>query len=181
MSEMVNNDRFSVPPPQDFDTVGFQGSMQQVLQENIGSYVIVDFLIGTGNLDTRQGVLYTVASQFLVLFDDINLRYIVCDIFSVKFVTFLLPGYRPGQVRETALEDLVANQARANEIAESAGRGTNSSTGNLDTTGSDVINRQFQSTSNVNASETMARMPVTTAQAAYAHVRKADSGTLPRR
>ena len=171
MSEMMQNDRFTVPPPQDFDTVGFQGSMQQVLQENIGSYVIIDFLIGTNGLETRQGVLYTVASQFVVLFDDINLRYVVCDIFSVKFVTFLLPGYRPGQVRLSALEDLVADQARANELATPG-----STEGNLDTTGADVINRQFQSTSNVNAAETMARTPVTTSQAAYAHaVRRTNS------
>ena len=176
MSEMMTNNGFTVPPAQDFDTVGFQGSLQQILQENIGNYVIVDFLIGTGNLETRQGVLYDVASQFLVLFDDINLRYVVCDIFSVKFVTFLLPGYRPGQVREAALEDLAAQQARANQLAEA-----NAAEGNLDTTGTDVINRQSQSTSNVNAAETMARMPLTTAQAAYQHIRKADSGTPPRR
>ena len=168
MSEMTNNGSFTVPPPQDFDTVGFQGSLQQILQENIGNYVIVDFLIGTGNLESRQGVLYDVASQFLVLFDDINLRYVVCDIFSVKFVTFLLPGYRPGQVRQTALEQL-REQAAAADI------------GNLDTTGTDAINRQSQSTSNVNAAETMARVPVTTAQAAYAHVRKSDAGTQSRR
>ena len=166
MSEMMSNGSFTVPPPQDFDTVGFQGSLQQILQENIGNYVIVDFLIGTGNLESRQGVLYDVASQFLVLFDDINLRYIVCDIFSVKFVTFLLPGYRPGQVREAALEEL---RERASEALD-----------NLDTTGTDVVNRQSQSTSNVNAAETMARVPVTPAQAAYAHLRKSDSGTRPR-
>ena len=168
MSETTNMS-FHIPPAQDFDTVGFQGSLQQILQENIGSYVIVDFLIGTGNLESRQGVLYTVASQFLVLFDDINLRYVVCDIFSVKFVTFLLPGYRPGQVRQTALEELASQQAEANAIADSA-------TDNLDTTGSDVINRQFQSTSNVNAAETLARAPVTTAQAAYAHAVRRNTG-----
>ena len=166
MSEMMNNGNFTVPPPQDFDTVGFQGSMQQVLQENIGNYVIVDFLIGTGNLESRQGVLYTVASQFLVLFDDINLRYVVCDIFSVKFVTFLLPGYRPGQVRQAALEELRAQAAE--------------DIGNLDTTGTDTINRQFQSTSNVNAAETMARAPLTTAQAAYAHAVRKSGGTSTR-
>ena len=162
MSE-TNTDNFTVPPAQDFDTVGFQGSMQQVLQENIGNYVIVDFLIGTNGLETRQGVLYTVASQFLVLFDDINLRYVVCDIFSVNFVTFLLPGYRPGQVRQTALEQLRSQAAE--------------DIGNLDTTGADAINRQSQSTSNVNAAETLARAPVTTSQAAYAHaVRRTTPG-----
>lgn len=92
MSESIRNGSFNVPPDQDFDTISFQGSMQQVLQENIGNYVIVEFLIGTGSLISRQGILYSVASQFLVLYDEFEARYIVCDIFSVKFVTFLLPG-----------------------------------------------------------------------------------------
>lgn len=101
MSESPAINGFNVPPDQDFNTVSFQGSMQQVLQENIGNYVIVEFLIGTGSLISRQGVLYSVASQFLVLFDEFESRYVVCDIFSVKFVTFLLPGYRPGQIPAT--------------------------------------------------------------------------------
>ena len=101
MSETTVNTSFNVPPDQDFNTVTFQGSMQQVLQENIGNYVIVEFLIGTGSLISRQGVLYSVASQFLVLYDEFESRYVVCDIFSVKFVTFLLPGFRPGQIPAT--------------------------------------------------------------------------------
>ena len=37
MSEMTPmGGVFTVPPDQDFDTVTFQGSMQQVLQENVG-------------------------------------------------------------------------------------------------------------------------------------------------
>ena len=97
MSEMTN-ESFNVPPEQDFNTESFQGSMQQVLQDNVGNYVLVEFLIGTNQLVTRQGLLYSVASQFLVLYDEIEARYIVCAIFSVKFVTFLRPGYRPGQI-----------------------------------------------------------------------------------
>lgn len=90
MSEMTNtNGTFSVPPDQDFDTMSFQGSMQQVLQENVGKYVIVEFLIGTGSLTSRQGMLYYVGAQFLVLYDEFESRFVVCDIFSVKFVTFL--------------------------------------------------------------------------------------------
>jgi hypothetical protein len=90
MSEMTNvNGGFTVPPDQDFDTISFQGSMQQVLQENMGKYVIVEFLIGTGSLTSRQGMLYYVGTQFLVLYDEFDSRYVVCDIFSVKFVTFL--------------------------------------------------------------------------------------------
>ena len=63
--------------------------MQQVLQENVGKYVIVEFLIGTGSLTSRQGMLYYVGAQFLVLYDEFESRFVVCDIFSVKFVTFL--------------------------------------------------------------------------------------------
>ena len=90
MSEMTPmGGAFTVPPDQDFDTVTFQGSMQQVLQENVGNYVIVEFLIGTGSLTSRQGQLYYVGAQFLVLYDEFEDRFVVCDIFSVKFVTFL--------------------------------------------------------------------------------------------
>ena len=90
MSEMTtSNGVCTVPPDQDFDTVTFQGSMQQVLQENVGKYVIVEFLIGTSGMTSRQGLLYYVGAQFLVLYDEFESRFVVCDIFSVKFVTFL--------------------------------------------------------------------------------------------
>lgn len=90
MSEMTPmGGAFHVPPDQDFNTMSFQGSMQQVLQENVGKYVIVEFLIGTGSLTSRQGMLYYVGTQFLVLYDEFESRFVVCDIFSVKFVTFL--------------------------------------------------------------------------------------------
>ena len=90
MSEMTNTGgAFNVPPDQDFNTLGFQGSMQQVLQENVGKYVIVEFLIGTNGLTSRQGMLYYVGTQFLVLLDEFESRFIVCDIITLKFVTFL--------------------------------------------------------------------------------------------
>ena len=101
MSE-TNNNNFQVPPNQDFDTVGFQGSMQQILQDNTGNYVIIDFLIGSENLVTKQGILYNVGSQFVVLYDALNSWWVVCDIFAVKFVTFLMPNHRPGQVLNSA-------------------------------------------------------------------------------
>lgn len=96
MSEMDSG--FQVPAEQPFDTEAFQGSMQQVLQDNIGTYVSVDFLIGTQSIVTKQGILYAVGAQFIVLYDDVNQQYTVCDIFAVKFITFYLPGHRPGQV-----------------------------------------------------------------------------------
>ena len=114
MSEQGTNQiqQLQVPPAQNFDTANFQGSMQEVLHENIGKYVLVDFLIGTSNLVTRQGFLYYVGTQFIVLYDSLNLRYVVCDIFSIKFVTFLLPGYQPGQIQTT---QVVSEMTQASE------------------------------------------------------------------
>ena len=101
MSEANGYNNFQTPAEENFNTMTFQGSIQQVLSENIGSYVIIDFFMGTSVLETRQGILYSVASQYVVLYDEINRHYVVCDIFSIKFVTFLLPNYRPGQVPTT--------------------------------------------------------------------------------
>lgn len=123
MSEM--NSEFQVPASQDFDTQSFQGSMQQVLHENIGKYVIVDFLLGTNLLETRQGYLYDVAAQYIVLFDEINLHYVVCDVFTIKFVTFLLPNYRPGQV--PALQDTLDTVRTRNEAPAQDGAQTGAS------------------------------------------------------
>lgn len=124
MSETNTNQDFRVPATENFDTESFAGSMQQVLQGNIGKYVIVDFFMGTGSLEQREGYLYDVASQYIVLFDDINLHYVVCDVFSIKFVTFLLPNYRPGQVPALleALENAQRNmpQSSADSAATSA-------------------------------------------------------------
>ncbi len=117
MSETSQNQDFRVPASQDFNTDSFAGSMQQVLQDNIGKYVIVEFFMGTNTLQQREGYLYDVAAQYIVIFDDINLQYVVCDVFSIKFVTFLLPNYRPGQV--PALLEALEN-ARQNTPADTA-------------------------------------------------------------
>jgi len=128
MSEMTTqNGAFTVPPDQNFDTLGFQGSMQQVLQENVGKYVIVEFLIGTNGLTSRQGMLYYVGTQFLVLLDEFESRFIVCDIFSVKFVTFLegrsastYPTLDQTAVQGTAAMDAPAVEASALSPSQAA-------------------------------------------------------------
>lgn len=119
MSEIPSNGDFNTTPEQDFNTVAFQGSMQQVLQDNIGSYVLIEFLIGSNSLETRQGILYSVASQFLVLFDELNQRYVVCDIFSVKFVTFLVLANATVQPR-TSLGTTEATDSTATAASEPA-------------------------------------------------------------
>ena len=118
MSEMNMGGTFTVPPNQDFDTITFQGSMQQVLQENVGKYVIVEFLIGTGSLTSRQGMLYYVGAQFLVLYDEFEARFVVCDIFSVKFVTFLegRSATTYPSLDQTAVQDTSSPDAPALEV-----------------------------------------------------------------
>ena len=132
MSEQGTNQiqQLQVPPAQNFDTANFQGSMQEVLHENIGKYVLVDFLIGTSNLVTRQGFLYYVGTQFIVLYDSLNLRYVVCDIFSIKFVTFLLPGYQPGQIQTPAEFEMHPGTPNTQVVSEmtQASEGTSDST-----------------------------------------------------
>lgn len=82
----------NTPPETDMNTEAFQGSMQQILSENIGAYVVVEFLIGTQNMTLREGYIYNVGRSFLVLYNHDNQEYIVCDVFSVKFVTFPVPA-----------------------------------------------------------------------------------------
>ena len=86
---------FTTPPQQSFDTEEMRGSMQNVLASNIGEYVVIEFLIGTELIMRKQGILYHVGTSYVTLYDDDVRNFIVCDIFSIKFVYFYLPGDRP--------------------------------------------------------------------------------------
>lgn len=78
-----------------FDTAGMQGSMQQLLSENLGKFVLADFLVGVSNIVRRVGILYSVGRSFLVLYQEEFHVFQVCDIFSLKFISFFPPGYEP--------------------------------------------------------------------------------------
>lgn len=86
---------FNTPPQPTFDNEEMIGSIQRMLSENIGEYVVISFLIGTQEIVRKQGILYFVGRSFVTLFDDQAKNFIVCDIFSVKFVYFYMPGDRP--------------------------------------------------------------------------------------
>lgn len=88
---------FHTPPQQSFDNEEMRGSMQHILAENIGEFVVVEFLIGTEIIMRKQGILYFVGRSFVTLYDDELQVFIVCDIFSIKFVYFYLPSNRPTQ------------------------------------------------------------------------------------
>ncbi len=86
----------NVPAAENFnDNPAFQGSIQQFLSDNIGNFVVIEFLIGTQAMTSRQGILYSVGTSYVILYEEVSRTFIMCDIFSIKFVTFYLPGQRP--------------------------------------------------------------------------------------
>lgn len=95
LNAIQENGGINTPTQENFDTPALQGTMQQLLSENLGKFVIADFLIGVSTIVRRVGVLYSVGRGFIVLYLDEFKAFQVCDIFSLKFVTFYPPGSEP--------------------------------------------------------------------------------------
>lgn len=70
-------------------------SLQEMLASAIGAYVICEFLIGTQNIVTREGVLASVGGSYFLLYQEQNDTYLLCDLFTLKFITFFQLGNRP--------------------------------------------------------------------------------------
>ena len=88
-SSPSGNNNFTVPSGIGYDA--YQGSIQQILRDNIGEYMDVEFLIGTNGLTTRSGQLTNVGVSYIVLYDRSKDRYTICDLYSIKFVTIYDP------------------------------------------------------------------------------------------
>ena len=88
-------DNFTHPPQEVFDSEEMRGSMQMILSENIGQFVLIEFLIGTQEIMRKQGMLYLVGRSFVTIYDEMANNFLICDIFSIKFVYFFMPGDRP--------------------------------------------------------------------------------------
>lgn len=59
------------------------------LASNIGRSVKAEFILGTSQFTDKTGILVDVGVNYFVL-QDINSRtYIMCDLYSVRFVTIL--------------------------------------------------------------------------------------------
>lgn len=89
----------STPPSGDsgiMDSPGLEGSFQQVLAANLGHYVQIDFLVGVQTLVRRSGIIYAVGRSFVVLYDETNQNFVMCDVFSAKFVAFFATRPAPG-------------------------------------------------------------------------------------
>lgn len=66
----------------------YQASLRSLLDRNVGYFVVATFLIGTQQSITWQGILHTVGSDYLVLYQPDYERYISCDLYALKFVQF---------------------------------------------------------------------------------------------
>jgi hypothetical protein len=64
--------------------------MNGFLRTQIGKNVRVEFLIGTGTLVDKLGRLLAVGANYIVLRQAETDDIIVCDFFTIKFVTFYL-------------------------------------------------------------------------------------------
>lgn len=65
----------------------YADSFADILMRSIGYYVTCEFLVGNSGLEEKSGYLYAAGVNFLTLHDPENQRYIICDLYSVKFVT----------------------------------------------------------------------------------------------
>lgn len=83
------------PYPEDTQNGVDPETIQEVIALSVGSYVVVEFLIGTNNIVRKEGVLTAVGVSWLLLYDESSGTSVVCDMYSVKFVTYFDPGVRP--------------------------------------------------------------------------------------
>ena len=68
-ASIPNEHNFTTPQQQAFDTPEMIGSMQKILAENIGEYVVIEFLIGTNIITRKQGfcILWEQASLLFMM------------------------------------------------------------------------------------------------------------------
>ena len=70
-------------------------SFSEVLAKSIGYFVTAEFLIGSNNLVERSGILYAVGNNFMTLQVGPDGPFMICDVYSVKFVTVYNSRTRP--------------------------------------------------------------------------------------
>ncbi|QXM05516.1 hypothetical protein [Crassaminicella indica] len=81
-TQIPPNFDFEPGPPVQDDINYTQG----YLKTQIGEYVKIEFLIGTNMLIDREGKLLDVGISYIVIQEPETDNYLVCDIYSIKFV-----------------------------------------------------------------------------------------------
>ena len=84
------------------------GSMKSVLSRNVGNFIVATFLVGTQGTTSWEGVLYDVGNDYLIIYQMSRDRYVVCDIYSLKYIEFY------DTHRQEMCENLIRNQGWQN-------------------------------------------------------------------
>lgn len=66
----------------------YQASLRSLLARNVGYFIVATFLTGTQRMVTWQGILHTVGTDYLVIYQPDYERYISCDFYALKFAQF---------------------------------------------------------------------------------------------
>ena len=66
----------------------YRGSLKAMLLRYIGTYVVATFLVGTQGTTSWEGILYDVGNDYMTIYQEGRDRYIVSDIYSLKFIEF---------------------------------------------------------------------------------------------
>ena len=69
-------------------TEAYLGSLKAMLQRNRGNYIVATFLIGTQSTVSFEGLLYEVGNDFITIYQEGRQRYIVVDMYSLKYIEF---------------------------------------------------------------------------------------------
>ncbi len=66
----------------------YLGSLKAMLARNLGNYIVATFLVGTQNTVSWEGILYDVGNDYLTIYQEGRDRYIVSDMYALKFMEF---------------------------------------------------------------------------------------------
>lgn len=66
----------------------YRGSLKAMLNRYIGAYVVATFLVGTQGTVSWEGILFDVGNDFITIYQEARDRYIVTDIYSLKYIEF---------------------------------------------------------------------------------------------
>lgn len=66
----------------------YKGSLRAMLARNVGNYIVATFLVGTQSTVSFEGVLYDVGNDYMTIYQSGRDRYIVSDIYSLKYLEF---------------------------------------------------------------------------------------------
>jgi len=66
----------------------YLGSLKAMLVRNKGNYLVATFLIGTQNMVSWEGILYEVGNDYITIYQPGRDRYVVIDMYSLKYMEF---------------------------------------------------------------------------------------------